>query len=316
MRRGPLDVIVAGGGVAGAAAALALAREGFDVAVIEPRPAAAWRPDTELDLRVFALAPSSARLLDQLGVWRTIEATRASAYHGMQVVDAANGACLTFHAAEQGRAELGWIVENALLQHVLTAALAAAGVRQVTGHAQGIEQGNDRITLTLADGEVVSARLAIAAEGGNSALRQAAGIDTDSHDYGQRGIVAHVRPERPHGGIAWQAFLPTGPLALLPLADGRVSIVWTLPEADARQRLELDDAAFLRALGVASDFHLGRLTATTPRAAFPLKLQLAHRYRAGRLLLVGDAAHVVHPLAGQGINLGLRDVAELRNVLR
>ncbi|MGP1666022.1 MAG: FAD-dependent monooxygenase, partial [Rhodanobacter sp.] len=134
-------------------------------------------------------------------------------------------------------------------------------------------------------------------------------------DYAQRAVVAHVRTERVHVNTAWQRFLPGGPLALLPLGDGRSSIVWSLPEAEAQRILALDEAAFLDELGVASDFRLGRILASTPRAAFPLKLQLARHYQADRLVLLGDAAHAVHPLAGQGVNLGLRDVAELRDTL-
>jgi len=141
------------------------------------------------------------------------------------------------------------------------------------------------------------------------------GIATRGRDYVQRAVVAHVATERPHQQTAWQRFLPTGPLALLPLADGRSSIVWSLPEAEAQRVLTLDDAAFLQELGMASDFRLGRILSTTKRAAFPLKLQLAETYQAERFVLLGDAAHAVHPLAGQGVNLGLRDVAELRDVL-
>ena len=128
-------------------------------------------------------------------------------------------------------------------------------------------------------------------------------------------MVAHVATERPHQDTAWQRFLPGGPLALLPLSDGRSSLVWSLPEAEAQHVLALDDRAFRDELGAASDFRLGRITGTTPRAAFPLKLQLAERYQADRMVLLGDAAHAVHPLAGQGVNLGLRDVTELRDTL-
>jgi 2-polyprenylphenol 6-hydroxylase len=169
--------------------------------------------------------------------------------------------------------------------------------------------------LELADGESLSVRLLVAADGAGSPLRERAGITTRGRDYGQRAIVAHVATESGHAHTAWQRFLPTGPLALLPLADGRSSVVWSLPEAEARRIQSLDDAAFLSELGMASDFRLGRIVATTPRAAFPLKLQLAGAYQADRFVLLGDAAHAVHPLAGQGVNLGLRDVAELRDTL-
>jgi 2-octaprenyl-3-methyl-6-methoxy-1,4-benzoquinol hydroxylase/2-octaprenylphenol hydroxylase len=181
----------------------------------------------------------------------------------------------------------------------------------------GYEAREDRVVLELDAGDAasLSARLLVAADGAGSPLRRLAGLDTHGHDYGQRGVVAHVATERPHQHTAWQRFLPGGPLALLPLADGRSSIVWSLPEAEAQRVLALDDAAFCAELGVASDFRLGRVLASTRRAAFPLRLQLADRYQAERLVLLGDAAHAVHPLAGQGVNLGLRDVAELRDTL-
>jgi len=142
-----------------------------------------------------------------------------------------------------------------------------------------------------------------------------AGIATRGRDYAQRAVVAHVVTERAHERTAWQRFLPAGPLALLPLADGRSSVVWSLPDDEAQRVLALDDTAFMRELGAASDFRLGRIVSTTKRAAFPLRLQLADNYQAERLVLLGDAAHAVHPLAGQGVNLGLRDVTELRDVL-
>jgi 2-polyprenylphenol 6-hydroxylase len=155
----------------------------------------------------------------------------------------------------------------------------------------------------------------VIADGAKSTLRDKAGIAVRGRDYAQRAVVAHVGTERAHEATAWQRFLPDGPIALLPLHDGRSSIVWTLPEADALRVLALDDQAFCQAVGVAADFRLGRITATTPRASFPLRLQLAQTYASERCVLLGDAAHVVHPLAGQGANLGLRDVAELVSVL-
>jgi 2-octaprenyl-3-methyl-6-methoxy-1,4-benzoquinol hydroxylase/2-octaprenylphenol hydroxylase len=181
----------------------------------------------------------------------------------------------------------------------------------------GYDVLDDRVQLTLkgAETDTIAARLLVAADGAASPLRAMAGIETKGRDYAQRGVVAHVQTERPHAGTAWQRFLNTGPLALLPLADGRSSIVWSLPEDEAQRVLALDGDAFLRELGVASDFRLGCITGATPRMAFPLRLQLAETYQAERFVLLGDAAHAVHPLAGQGVNLGLRDVTELRDVL-
>jgi len=316
-RRGPaLDVAVVGGGMVGAAAALALAEAGFATALLEAREPAPWSAEQEVDLRVVGLAPSSIALLDQLGVWASIREARSGPYAHMHVWDAESGASIHFDAANEGRDLLGHIVENNLVQWRLWLALEAAGVQRLCpAEVKGFEAQDDRIQLDLADGQSIAARLLVAADGAGSPLRKLAGIETRGRDYAQRAVVAHVRTERPHQGTAWQRFLPDGPLALLPLADGRSSVVWSLPDDEAKRVLALDDDAFLAALGVASDFRLGRIVGSTPRAAFPLKLQLATTYQAERFVLLGDAAHAVHPLAGQGVNLGLRDVAELRDTL-
>jgi 2-polyprenylphenol 6-hydroxylase len=317
LRRGPaLDVAVVGGGMVGAAAALALSRAGFSTALLEARPPSPWQAGDDVDLRVVGLAPSSIELLQDLDVWTSIRDARACPYSHMHVWDAGNGAAIDFDAADEGRDLLGYIVENNLVQWTLWQALEAAGVRRLCpATVKDCELRSDRAMLELADGESVAVRLLVAADGAGSPLRARAGIATHGHDYAQRALVAHVATERPHARTAWQRFLPTGPLALLPLADGRSSVVWSLPEDEARRVQALDEQAFLDELGMASDFRLGRIIATTPRAAFPLKLQLADTYQAERFVLLGDAAHTVHPLAGQGVNLGLRDVSELRDTL-
>ncbi|HET8553439.1 MAG TPA: UbiH/UbiF/VisC/COQ6 family ubiquinone biosynthesis hydroxylase [Rhodanobacteraceae bacterium] len=311
------DAIVVGGGMVGAAAALALAHAGMDVVLVEAREPRPWQAEDEVDLRVVALAPSSASLLDELGLWQTIRTARAHAYTRMHVWDAESGAALDFDSADVQGDSLGWIVENRLLQYRLWQKAQAAGVRRLCpAKVNAFENLDDHVHVSLEDGTGLDAKVLVAADGATSPLREWAGITTRGHAYGQRAVVAHVATERSHEDTAWQRFLQGGPIALLPLTDGRSSVVWTLPESEAQRVLSMDDAAFCEAVGVASDFRLGRVTATTPRAAFPLKLQLASEYRSGRLVLLGDAAHVVHPLAGQGVNLGLRDVAELRDVLR
>ncbi|MGE7139473.1 UbiH/UbiF/VisC/COQ6 family ubiquinone biosynthesis hydroxylase [Luteibacter sp. NPDC031894] len=316
-RRGHLlDVAVVGGGMVGAAAALALGRAGFSVALVDAREPAPWAAADEVDLRVVGLAPSSIALLDQLGAWEAIRSARASGYDRIVVWDAESGATIRFDAADEGRDVLGYIVENALVQASLWHALDDAGVRRIVpAEVTSLSQREDRAQLELADGQSVSARLIVAADGAESPLRAMVGIGTHGRDYAQRAVVAHVETDRPHERTAWQRFLPTGPLAMLPLADGRSSVVWSLPEAEAQRVLGLDDDGFREALGVASDFRLGPIGAVTRRAAFPLRLKLADRYEADRLALLGDAAHAVHPLAGQGVNLGLRDVVELRDTL-
>ena len=310
--RARLDVAVAGGGVVGAACALALARAGLQVALVEARPAPRWLAERP-DLRVFALAPDNAALLDALGVWPQVLRARAQPYRKMRVWDAGGGDELAFDAATLARDELGWIVENGLLVDRLWAALVAAGVQvHCPARVQGMEQDEAGVRLQLDDGTRLEARVAVAADGGASELRRLAGLDVDAHDYGQRGVVAFIETADPHQETAWQRFLPTGPLALLPFTQGRSSIVWTLPEAEAARVLALDDAAFAVALTDASAARLGRAVPVSERAAFPLRRQLVRQQVAGRVLVLGDAAHVVHPLAGQGVNLGLRDVAALR----
>ncbi|HRO28261.1 MAG TPA: FAD-dependent monooxygenase, partial [Luteimonas sp.] len=181
---------------------------------------------------------------------------------------------------------------------------------------EALDAGDESATLRLEDGTRVAARIAIAADGAASPLRRLAGIAADAHDYAQRGVVAYVQTGQPHEATAWQRFLPTGPLALLPWVDGRCSIVWTLPDDEAARVLALDDDAFARTITTAFDARLGAIVPTTQRVAFPLRRQLAATQHSGRVLVIGDAAHAVHPLAGQGVNLGLRDVSTLRDAVR
>lgn len=312
-RRGAFDAIVVGAGMVGSAVALALARRDLRVALVEEREPPAWRASDEVDLRVVALAASSVDLLDDLGAWQDIAAARASAYRRMHVWDAENGAAVDFDAASEGQSELGFIVENRLIQHALWQALERDGriVRRCPARVVATSDDGDVRTLTLDDDTTLAAKLVIAADGASSPLREMLAIGTSGRDYGQRAVVAHVATERAHEATAWQRFTNDGPLAFLPLADGRSSIVWSLPADECTRVLALDEAAFLAELGCAFDFRLGPIAGTTPRASFPLQLKLADRYIAPRFALIGDAAHQVHPLAGQGVNLGFRDVATL-----
>lgn len=319
-RREPFDIAVVGAGVVGCAAALMFARDGWRVALVEAQAPAPWRSDAP-DLRVYAFAPDNAALLDDLDVWREIVSARAQPYRAMRVWDAAGGAALEFSAERLGRSELGWIVEHSLLVDRLWNAVQRAGVAvHCPERVIALEQDADSATLILEDHSLLRARLVIAADGPDSALRELAGLVAPRHDYGQRAVVAYVETELPHRDTAWQRFLPVGPLAFLPCADGvraghTSSIVWTLPDAEAQRLLELDDDAFRGELTRAFDATLGEVVAVGKRVAFPLRRQLAQNYVAGRVVLAGDAAHVVHPLAGQGVNLGLRDVAALRPLM-
>jgi 3-demethoxyubiquinol 3-hydroxylase len=314
-RRGLLDVVVVGAGVVGSAAALALARDGRRVALVEAQAPAPWSAPAP-DLRVYAFAPDNAALLEDLGAWQAVRTARAEPYRRMRVWDAAGGEELCFDADALGQPELGWIVEHGLLVDRLWQALEGAGVeRHCPQRVVALEQDDSSATLTLADGRRLRAQLVVAADGAGSALRGLAGLEVERHDYGQCGLVAYVRTAAPHQQTCWQRFLPSGPLAFLPCSDGRSSIVWTLPEAEAQRLQALDATDFSAELTRAFDARLGAVELDSARAAFPLRRQLARRYVAGRVVLAGDAAHVVHPLAGQGVNLGLRDVAALRRLL-
>jgi 2-octaprenyl-3-methyl-6-methoxy-1,4-benzoquinol hydroxylase len=315
MRRGLRDAVVVGGGVVGAACALALAKLGLDVALVEAREPARWDASRR-DLRVYAFAADNAALLDTLGAWKPVRESRAEPYRRMRVWDAAGDGELVVDADALGRRELGWIVEHGLLVDRLWSALPAAGVDVLCpARVDSLDQDERGVRLGLDPGRWIEARIAIAADGGDSALRALAGIEVDAHDYSQRGVVAYVETGLPHQHTAWQRFLPGGPLAFLPCSEGLSSIVWTLPDAEAARVLALDDDAFGGELTLAFDARLGAVRPASPRAAFPLRRQLASSQCRGRVLLAGDAAHVVHPLAGQGVNLGLRDVRALRDMI-
>jgi 2-octaprenyl-3-methyl-6-methoxy-1,4-benzoquinol hydroxylase len=313
MTRGLRDAVVVGGGVVGAACALALAEPGLEVALVEAREPPRWNA-AQRDLRVYAFAPDNAALLDALGLWHSIRGSRAEPYRRMRVWDAGGGGELDIDADMLGRRELGWIVEHGLLVDRLWSALPAAGVEVLCpARVESLVQDERSVRLVLDSGRALEARIAIAADGGDSTLRALAGIEVDAHDHAQRGVVAYVETASPNESTAWQRFLPGGPLAFLPCGDGLSSIVWSLPNDESRRVLALDDAAFGAELANAFESRLGAVRLASRRAAFPLRRQLASSQCSGRVLLVGDAAHVVHPLAGQGVNLGLRDVAVLRD---
>lgn len=316
MKRESFDVVIAGAGMIGSACALALARKRFRVALVDRQAPQPLHKEDPAELRVSALSRASERLLRNLGVWNALEAVRVSPYREMRVWENRDEG-VHFDAAEIGEAVLGHIVENRLIQSVLWQRLQ--GEPDVTllcpAAVAGCESDETGIDVRLENGDRLHAHLLVASDGAASPLREHFGIGLAAADYHQRGIVCVIRTEKPHNETAYQHFLSAGPLAFLPLSDGSISIVWSADEAEAVRLMALTDTEFLDELGKASDGVLGTVTACGKRAAFPLRRQHADTYVANRAVLVGDAAHVVHPLAGQGANLGFLDVAALVDVL-
>ena len=311
------DVIINGGGMVGATLACLLAKSGRKVAVIEAYKAAKFSADSEYDLRVSAISRASQNALIEAGAWDDIIAMRASPYEAMDVWDEAGDGNVRFEAAELGEPDLGHIVENIVTQRAVTDALNSLDNADLICPAKmkDFVVDDDKVLVTLENGKSISAQLLVGADGANSQVRTLAGIDIKRDDYGQSGLVAVVKTEKPHEFTAWQRFQSTGPLAFLPLADGSSSIVWTLPSDRADYYLSLNKTDFKTALAEALDYKLGKITKVSKRAAFPLRGSQATPYVKERIALVGDAAHTIHPLAGQGVNLGLKDAVELANLL-
>ncbi|WGR60823.1 2-octaprenyl-6-methoxyphenyl hydroxylase [Paracoccus ferrooxidans] len=316
--RTDFDILIAGGGLNGPALALALADAGLSVAVADARPADARAGDA-FDGRAYALALASQRLLAALGLWpelapnaqeiRKVEATQGAPGEG------AGPFGLHFDGAELEEGRLGYMLEDRFLYRALLAAMQGRVTHLPGLSVTGQEAEGAAIRATLSDGRSISARLLVGADGRQSGVAARAGIRRIGHDYGQIALVAAVDHELPHEGTAHQYFMPTGPLAILPLPGNRSSIVWSEAEASARAIMELPDDEFLAVLRPRFGDFLGEIRLAGPRFSYPLNLTLAERYIAPRVALVGDAAHGVHPIAGQGLNLGLRDVAVLAEVL-
>jgi 2-polyprenylphenol 6-hydroxylase len=311
------DVVIAGAGLVGLALAAALARNGLTVALLDrqQQPAPIGDPDA-WDVRVYAISPGSAAFLQRIGAWQSLSCERVAAIESMRIAGD-TGAALNFSAYELGERALAWIVEERALRAALLPAIHVPGIDVITGATfASLGWSATEGTLTLDDARQFAGSLVVGADGLNSWVRQAAGIVAEAKSYGQQGVVANFDCELAHHGCARQWFREDGGvLAWLPLPGRRISIVWSAPDVQAREFLALSPDAFTARVADAGDSVLGALRMITPPAAFPLQSLRLPTSIAHRMALVGDAAHGVHPLAGQGVNLGFGDAQALANVL-
>src|SRR6266705_6315618 len=310
------DIVIIGGGLAGAGLAAALAQGGHRLAPIERKAPAA--PGAEWDSRVYTLTPASIAFLESIGAWSRIDAERVTPIYDMRVFGDDGRSRLDFSAYESGVLQLAATVESSRLHRALWQGFE--GQRNLSllcpGAPSELRRAGNRVDIGLEDGNVVTAKLAVGADGAESWARRAAGIEARNGSYAQLGVVANFACARAHRHIAYQWFRRDGVLAYLPLPDRRVSIVWSTREAHARELLALAPAAFCARVSEAGGEALGALEPLTPPAAFPLSRMFVDRMAQGRMALIGDAAHVLHPLAGQGVNLGLGDAHSLADLLR
>ncbi len=302
------DISIVGGGIAGLTLAALLAkgrqRDALNITLIDAAPRPVFSVSDDVALRVSAIANGSVELLHSVGAWTAVKDTRVSPFQNMRVWDESEspdgGSTLSFRAAEFALPQLGFIVENALLRDGLLAVLDASGVS---------------LNFDTRIEALPEADLVVGADGARSLVRELAGVETRQWPYQQTALVTHLETSEPHNATAWQRFLREGPLGMLPLADGRLSVVWSTTPDIAACALAATDQELGQMLSDASDRVLGDLTVAGPKATFPLCAQHADDYVRPGVALIGDAAHAIHPLAGQGANLGLQDAAELARVI-
>lgn len=318
------DITIVGAGIVGLTSALLLAqsaeRDSLRITVVDAASRPQYHSGSDIGLRVSAISVGSVAMFERLGVWKSVVAAGACPYRQMRVWDAAGTVegpeTLRFDAAEFALPQLGFIVENLLLQDVLLAALVKTDVSiRFDTAIQSFERVGDKYQIEFGGAGSLSADLLVGADGAASFVRKSSGIEIQNRKYPQAAFVTHLRTELVHRDTAWQRFLETGPIALLPLSDGRVSTVWSTKPALAEHAMHASHEELSATLSEASDYVLGRLSVAGPRASFPLQALSAKRYTMPGLALVGDAAHAIHPLAGQGANLGLADARTLATVV-
>ncbi len=317
-----VDVVIVGGGLVGLTTALSIRKEtNLSVAVIEPQPMNAL--DDSPHLRVSALNGASRQLLTNLGVWSLIESTRLQAYQNMHVWDKDGYGSLNFDQSDIVKGyhqfdDLGWIVENDVIRNSLLEKVADDNDIQVISKAiTSINQGEAEVFLTIEEHPPIIAKMVIGADGANSWVRKTLAMPLSFRDYDHHAIVATVECQQGHQQTAWQVFLEDGPLAFLPLyKENHCSIVWSLPPEKAEQFKNLDEQEFNKLITAASDGKLGQVTLKSARQSFPLTMRLANDFVKDRVVLIGDAAHTIHPLAGQGVNLGFIDISALVQILK
>lgn len=312
------DVVIIGAGIVGLTAALALCESDLSVAIIDRQMPIAVNQLSQIEQRVSAIAPVTIKIFQALQIWQHMKASRISPYREMLVWDAQGKGHIHFDSADVGTATLGCIIENNVIQSAILSKLNKHdSVRWLCpALLKDIQLLENSALITLEEGQQISCNLLIGADGASSQVRELAGIKTVEWDYDHTSLVATVQTEHPHQHTAWQVFLPTGPLAFLPLSDNHhCSIVWSTKPDEAKKLQEMNQEQFEQQLTSSFESRLGKIKLISERQIFPLKMRHAKQYTLNRLALIGDAAHTIHPLAGQGLNLGILDAVCLAEII-